>query len=244
MVVYQTAWRCACLLLCTAGVWVSVSAWSLVGVLTVYLSVAAIAGCIRPLLNKEGERSGWRQAVRVGLVSGAVGVSVGGLVAWFGVAGLFAVTFLALASPTVLTAAARRRLRRPDDTQTVTARERGAWSDRTSTPPASVRGRDPEPSMSTRSSLLGAAWMERPTTSMDDATLCFAWRVSFVALQQPLSLFSRLQIVGRRQELLDELERRNPRGFRAWLASGARAAADPSKYITAAQHGVNRHNQR
>lgn len=86
--------------------------------------------------------------------------------------------------------------------------------------------------------------MERPTTSMDDATLCFAWRVSFVALQQPLSLFSRLQIVGRRQELLDELERRNPRGFRAWLASGARAAADPSKYITAAQHGVNRHNQR
>ena len=240
---YQTAWRCSCLLLGAAGMWASVSAWSLKGVLTVYLAVAVIAGCIRPLLNKEGERSGWRQAVRVGLVSGAVVVSAGGLVEWFGVAGLFAVTVLALASPTVLTAAAKWRLRRRDDTPSVTDQGRGRWSDRTSPVGAPVRGRDPEPSMLTRSSLLGAAWMERPTTSMDDATLCFAWRVSFVALQQPLSLFSRLQIVGRRQELLDELERRNPRGFRAWLASGARAAADPSKYITAAQHGGNRHDQ-
>jgi hypothetical protein len=30
---------------------------------------------------------------------------------------------------------------------------------------------------------------------------------------------------------LDELERRNPDGLMAWLASGARAAADPSRYV-------------
>jgi hypothetical protein len=88
---------------------------------------------------------------------------------------------------------------------------------------------------------------------MDDAMLCLAWRVSFAALQRPvLPPSSRLRIVDRRRELLDELERRNPRGFQAWLASGARAAADPTKYISPApakcigpaQHEVQHHDRR
>jgi hypothetical protein len=242
MVMYRSAWRSSCLLLGGAGVWAAVSTWSLTGALTGCLLVAAVAVCIRPLLPKEGQRAGWWPALRVGFVSGAVAVGAGGLVAWFGVAGLFAVTLLTLASPPVLAAAAKWRHRRPDGTPFLAAQEPGRRSDRPGKAPASLMGRDPGPSGVTGSFPLGAAWLERPTTSMDDATLCFAWRVSFVALQQPMSLFSRLQIVGRRQELLDELERRNPGGFRAWLASGARAAADPSKYITAAQHGMQRNN--
>jgi len=31
---------------------------------------------------------------------------------------------------------------------------------------------------------------------------------------------------------LDELERRDPAGFRRWINDGARAAGDPARYIT------------
>ena len=95
-----------------------------------------------------------------------VAMAAGGLVAWFGVAGLFAVTVLALASPTVLTAAAKWRRRRAGDTPAVTAQEPGRRSDRTGTAPASLRTRDPVPSGVTGSLPLGAAWLERPTTSI------------------------------------------------------------------------------
>jgi hypothetical protein len=42
---------------------------------------------------------------------------------------------------------------------------------------------------------------------------------------------ARLRIVARRQTYLDELERRAPAQLGAWLAAGARAAGDPSKFI-------------
>jgi len=32
--------------------------------------------------------------------------------------------------------------------------------------------------------------------------------------------------------LLDELERRDRAGFQRWLSTGARAASDPSRYIS------------
>lgn len=40
-----------------------------------------------------------------------------------------------------------------------------------------------------------------------------------------------LRVVQQRQLYLDELERRNPAGLAAWLASGARAAGDPTRFI-------------
>lgn len=67
--------------------------------------------------------------------------------------------------------------------------------------------------------------------SLTDASLCRAWQVSFSALQISSSSLQRLRVVQVRQELLDEVERRNPEGLMAWLASGARAAGSPSKFI-------------
>jgi hypothetical protein len=40
---------------------------------------------------------------------------------------------------------------------------------------------------------------------------------------------ARQALVGRRQETLDELERRDPSGFGRWLAAGP--AADPADYV-------------
>jgi hypothetical protein len=35
-----------------------------------------------------------------------------------------------------------------------------------------------------------------------------------------------------RRAYLDEMARRDPEGFHRWLDSGARAAGDPSRYLT------------
>ena len=67
--------------------------------------------------------------------------------------------------------------------------------------------------------------------SLTDAQLCLAWRTSFTALQRSKGLAHRGRLVAARQGYLDELERRDPSGFRRWLAAGARPASDPSKYV-------------
>jgi hypothetical protein len=40
-----------------------------------------------------------------------------------------------------------------------------------------------------------------------------------------------LQIVDERRAYLDEIERRTAHGMAAWLASGPRAAGDPSRFV-------------
>lgn len=68
--------------------------------------------------------------------------------------------------------------------------------------------------------------------ALSDEELCQNWRASYTALQRPLSLGQRSATVTERQTYLDELERRNPRGFAAWLASGARAPGNPLPYVS------------
>jgi hypothetical protein len=77
-------------------------------------------------------------------------------------------------------------------------------------------------------------------SSLSDAALCQAWRVSFSELRDSPSQSQRMRIVEERQQYLDEFERRNPEGLMAWLASGARAAANPSRFIMGSA-GVSRH---
>jgi hypothetical protein len=68
-------------------------------------------------------------------------------------------------------------------------------------------------------------------TGLDDAALVLAWRHSFVQLEAARSEQQRLQVVARRQQLLDELERRCPDGVARWLASGARAQSNPQRFL-------------
>jgi hypothetical protein len=67
---------------------------------------------------------------------------------------------------------------------------------------------------------------------LTDEQLCRSWRSSFFALQERASSTSMLEDVAERQRYLDEFDRRNPRGFAAWMASGARAPGNPLPYLT------------
>lgn len=64
------------------------------------------------------------------------------------------------------------------------------------------------------------------------AELCRQWQDSYQALREAPTLALRLQIIEAREHCLDELERRNPDGLQAWLASAASAAGDPSRFLT------------
>jgi len=66
---------------------------------------------------------------------------------------------------------------------------------------------------------------------LSDEALCLAWRASFSALQKAGSPMQRLRIVDERRVYLDEIERRTTDGMAAWLASGPRAAGDPSRFV-------------
>jgi hypothetical protein len=67
--------------------------------------------------------------------------------------------------------------------------------------------------------------------ALSDEELCWSWRASYtVLLAAPAA--ARLELVTLRQAYLEDLERRNPRGMRAWLDSGARAAGNPAPYLT------------
>lgn len=61
--------------------------------------------------------------------------------------------------------------------------------------------------------------------------LCREWRRSFTALQLATGPEQQLHVVGVRQLYLDEMERRCPSALQAWLASGARAASGPERYL-------------
>ncbi len=66
---------------------------------------------------------------------------------------------------------------------------------------------------------------------LSDEALCLAWRVSFSTLQRAETPSQWLRIVEERAAYLDEIERRTAQGMAAWLASGPRAAGDPSRFV-------------
>ena len=58
------------------------------------------------------------------------------------------------------------------------------------------------------------------------------WVRSSAALPRVRDPFTRQELVRRRQEALDELERRDPAGFARWLAGGATVDSDPAEHIS------------
>lgn len=66
---------------------------------------------------------------------------------------------------------------------------------------------------------------------LTDEQLCQGWRASYLVLRTQPPGAEMIETVEERQRYLDELERRNPGGLTAWLASGARAAGNPLPYL-------------
>lgn len=71
-----------------------------------------------------------------------------------------------------------------------------------------------------------------PVADMATEDLCVAWRRSYFLLLLATEEPARRLVVQRRQDFLDEIERRDRRGFLRWLDSGAKAGSDPSPYLT------------
>lgn len=79
--------------------------------------------------------------------------------------------------------------------------------------------------------------------NLNSAQLCRGWRVSFLAVVSAKSE-AELELLARKRRLyLDELERRNPAGFRAWLESSPGASSDPEPYLLD-EAGFNRPSNR
>ena len=77
----------------------------------------------------------------------------------------------------------------------------------------------------------GAASVEFTINLLDDATLCLRWRESLFDMKAAASGHDFVRIVEQRRRYLDELQRRSPDGFSAWLASGPRATGDPMRFL-------------
>jgi hypothetical protein len=72
-----------------------------------------------------------------------------------------------------------------------------------------------------------------PLSALTTPALGREWMRTTAILGGRLTPADRAALVRRREETLDELERRDPVGFRRWLATGPASASDPATYIRA-----------
>jgi hypothetical protein len=70
-----------------------------------------------------------------------------------------------------------------------------------------------------------------PVSLLPTSDLGSEWLRTTSALASPVEPAKRQDIIRRRQETLDELERRDPAGFARWLAAGAARDSDPSTFV-------------
>lgn len=67
--------------------------------------------------------------------------------------------------------------------------------------------------------------------ALDDAELCAAWHFSTAALRDASWPVEAGTLVSLRQAYLDEMEARDPVGFRAWMDAGGRAGNGPERFL-------------
>jgi len=72
----------------------------------------------------------------------------------------------------------------------------------------------------------------RPVRTLTVEALGREWLRTSAALARTRAPLARQALVNRRQEALDELERRDPVGFARWLAEGATVDSDPTRYVS------------
>ncbi|MEV6267356.1 hypothetical protein AB0L64_09325 [Kribbella sp. NPDC051936] len=112
-------------------------------------------------------------------------------------------------------------------------REHGHLSEPAARPPLPDSAQHPREPSPLRITPVDAEWRLEPEelASLSNEALCLAWRASYSALRRTESPAQRLRVVEERRAYLDEIERRNALGMAAWLASGPRAAGDPSRFV-------------
>ena len=176
--------------------------------LTIVALAAVVAACLGAGVAREGESPDPRQAAVDAAWRAAVG-TVAALLLLSGCAVLVGAALTALAVAVVLGLLLIRwalRAARADRQETATATVTAM--PRPGSDGRWVRG------LSVRA--LGQEWVRSSG--------------SLARVQDPAT---RQELVRRRQEALDELERRDPAGFARWLDSGATVDSDPAEYVSA-----------
>jgi hypothetical protein len=109
------------------------------------------------------------------------------------------------------------------------ARRRGptvqSTADRTAVP------RHPSVAQAAQPQAAELAGLLPPVTVLTTAELGEEWTRTTAVLAGPLGAAARAALVARREEALDELERRDPAGFARWLADGPTLSSDPAGYV-------------
>jgi hypothetical protein len=70
-----------------------------------------------------------------------------------------------------------------------------------------------------------------PVAALPTSQLGQEWLRTSAVLAGRLDAAARQSLVARREEALDELERRDPAGFSRWLAAGPTLSSDPAGYV-------------
>lgn len=197
------------------------------GVVAVLLA-GAVAACLALGLAREApERSRWSP----GEVAGrAAGWTVGALLVLSGTAALAGGAVAALVAGVAgagglawwllrsAGAARTARTARPLD------EARGPWA----VPSAGAPGNGSRAAGPTRTDV---ARVLPPVSELSTDALGREWLRTAAALAGRLEPAARSSIVRRRQDALDELERRDPDGFARWLAAGPVPGSDPARYV-------------
>ncbi|MDX6291466.1 MAG: hypothetical protein QOH50_541 [Kribbellaceae bacterium] len=216
MKAYRICWLTLCIALGAVGTVVALS-WS-ISVALVFFTCAAACGAVLGTAalgpeDAQPESIVWRQVFVGAAVGGLVTVAVIGMGVLLGAGSALMLLLLGVGSSPTVIRFCRRGLGQ-------------SASDSPSAPPSERSDQMAESAVAESSDDA-----ETQPQSLTDAQLCTAWRISFSALEKARTEQQRLRIVEERQDCLDELERRNPHGLAAWLASGARAAGDPTRFV-------------
>lgn len=226
---YRDVWVTLTAIVVTVGVCIAVLTWSFAGVLGAFIAGAVMGGAMTAALSPEDLTRPWRRAALGALGAGVGIVAIAGLVAVLKGAALVVALAVAVSAPP-LVSLLRGKLQAKK--------------------PATPATPEQQPAERPLDDLDGTEWpgpdsaavevsLPMAPESLDDDALCWAWRRSYVVLQRTHSAATRLHVVQVRQAYLDELERRNEKGMAAWLASGARAAGNPSRFLH--HHPTSRH---
>jgi hypothetical protein len=223
---YRVAWTVCANTLIAVGLVCALASWGWLGpasaILTVAFFVVVIAMVVLPGTGLGAlPKMLWR-----GLYAGTVLTAATGLTVVFGALGFFLVLLLSAIAPGLgaglrlcwglLTA--KRDVKTLDE-------ETGLASPVASAPVVW------EPAVSELRPRNRTPWLPEELDSLDDVSLCMAWRSSFTVLEAAASVEERMAVIEHRQRCLDELQRRNPDGVAAWLSSGARASGNPLPYL-------------
>ncbi|MDF9278848.1 hypothetical protein P4U43_13740 [Arthrobacter sp. EH-1B-1] len=224
MKTYRRLWMTGWLFTAIIGTGISTISLPWLGLILLALFGSA-AGALALMLRRHyGHRTGNSESAgSVAAVATHAGI---GTLAMLGIAGLSTLlgsfTLLLLVIMAVTSPWALRRI------------HHATWSTDLSTGVPASPAPDREHHSSVHTGRPGAKSMpvSESVHELSDAGLCRAWRSTYLPVREARDAATLGQLALFRGACLDEIERRNPTAFKAWVDAGARASGDPARFLT------------